>query len=56
MHDIQVQVNKTNFEGSKSIEIASLGMILATNQDELVWIEGKTYKQVGHIHIPMIGT
>lgn len=43
MHDLRVQVNATNFEGAKAIEITSLNMILATNKDELVWIEGKTY-------------
>lgn len=43
MHNLRVQVNDTNFEGSKAIEIASMDIIVASNIDHLLMFENKTF-------------
>lgn len=43
MHNLRVQVNDINFEGSKAIEIASMNIIVATNVDKLMLFETATY-------------
>ena len=43
MNDFRVQSISNNFEGSKAIEIESLNLILVTFEDELLWIQNKTY-------------
>lgn len=53
MNDFRVQSIDKNFEGCKAIEVESVGLILASFEDELLWIETKTYQSVGHIHIPI---
>lgn len=41
MHNLRVCVNNINLEGSKSIEILSLNLIIATNIDKLLLFESE---------------
>ena len=56
MHNLRVQVNNINFEGSKAIEIPSMEIIVATNVDHLLMFENKSFKLVGKIPIPLMKT
>jgi hypothetical protein len=44
MHNLRVQVNNINFEGSKAIELVSMELIVATNIDCLLIFENKSFK------------
>ena len=56
MHNLRVQVSNINFEGSKSIEILSMEIIMVTNVDKLMLFENITYQKVGEIPIPLLKT
>jgi hypothetical protein len=42
-NDLRVQSISKNFEGCKAIEIEKLNLVLVTHEDELLWVDNKTY-------------
>ena len=43
MNDLKVNSLNKNLEGCMSMEIEHLNLILVTHEDELIWVENKTY-------------
>lgn len=46
-HDLQSQVNTESFEGSKAIELCSLGIFLVTKVDKVLLFNSKTFQECG---------
>ena len=56
IHDIQSCVNNGNFEGSKGMELNTLGIFLVTKIDKVLLFSLLTFEQCGHIPIQLLPT
>jgi hypothetical protein len=56
LHNLRVQVNDGNFEGSKSIEIVSSNLICVSHIDKVLILDNETYVEVGTLPIKLLPT
>jgi hypothetical protein len=56
MHNLRVCVNADNYEGAKSLEIASSNMVLVSQIDKVITYDNETYAPVGSIPITLLKT
>jgi hypothetical protein len=56
MHNLRVCLDDSNYEGSKSLEIATSNLVLVSKIDEVVMYDNEYYTEVGKIPITLLKT
>lgn len=56
MHNLSVQVNDRNFEGSKAIEVPTMNVFIVNNRTEILLFDLDSFKEVGKIPIDLAKT
>jgi hypothetical protein len=54
MHNLRVCLDDNNYEGAKSLEIATSNLMLVSKIDQVVMYDNENYTEVGKIPITLL--